>query len=748
MGEVKMGIKYNDKMGVFKLDTPSSSYMLKVADKDGFVLHLYYGRKLSSFETDDLARIGQPPFLPSLNERERASFMDCAPFEFPTHGLGDYREDAFRVLNKNGNTATSFQFKDYRIYNGKPSLKGLPATFGNESECETLEITGTDTANGLEITLLYSVFDDVDAIARSVRVKNTGKFDSIMLTKVLSLCTEFYGDEYDVLTLHGSWARERVMDRKHLGFGKLSVSSKRGESSHQEHPFLALMERKADEDNGEVYGFNFVYSGNFTAVAERSQFDTVRVLMGINPEDFSWQLKSGEEFTAPEVISVYSCEGLGRMTRTFHDLYRKHLIRSPYKDEMRPVLINNWEATYFDFNTEKLLSIAKEASALGIEMLVMDDGWFGHRNDDSSSLGDWYVNETKLEGGLKKISDGLKALGMKFGIWMEPEMVSPDSDLYREHPDWAIHLPERKGVQSRAQFVLDLSNPLVVEHTFKQISAVLKSAEISYLKWDMNRQLTDVGSAYLGAENQGELFHRYVLGVYELQERLVTEFPELLLENCSGGGARFDPGMLYYSPQIWTSDDQDPIERLKIQEGTALIYPLSSMGAHVCDCPNHTTGRTTPFSTRGYVALAGTFGYELDVTRISEDDRKLIPAQISMYHSYSGLVREGDYYRVASYRENGCWDCWECVSKDKEEALVTIINVKARVNLKPRLVRLKGLDPERLYSLKYFDINTGREEENETVLKGDALMYAGILATGDYHGDFKGRLLHITGKKQ
>ena len=376
--------------------------------------------------------------------------------------------------------------------------------------------------------------------------------------------------------------------------------------------------------------------------------------MGINPEDFCWNLRSGEEFSAPEAVMVYSHEGIGGMSRMFHDLYRKHLIRSKYRDAVRPILINNWEATYFDFDTDKLISIAKEASRLGIEMLVMDDGWFGKRNSDDNSLGDWVVNENKLKGGLKYLVDEVNKFGMKFGIWIEPEMISPDSDLYRAHPDWAIHIPGRKGVQSRAQFVLDLSRPEVVDYTYGQVRRILKSANIEYLKWDMNRQITDLGSAGLDSESQGELFHRYVLGVYELQERLVTEFPDLLLENCSGGGARFDPGMLYYGPQIWCSDNADAIARLEIQQGTALMYPLSTMGAHVSDCPNHTVGRTTPFETRGYVALAGTFGYELDVTRIPEADRNMIPAQTKMYHRFSDIVRLGDYYRISSFQDVGC----------------------------------------------------------------------------------------------
>ena len=738
-----MSIRYYKKDRIFKLDTPRSTYMIKIADEEGFILHMYYGRRLLDADVGDLCRIGEHPFVPSKNERDRCSFMDCAPFEYPGHGLGDYRDDAVSILNEDGFSAVSFLFKEYRITEGKPGIKGLPATFADDQDCATLEIIAEDRENGLEASLYYSAFEDVDAIARSVRIRNIGKYGNVRLTKVLSSCTEFYGDEYDTIFLHGTWARERNIDRKPLGYGKHYMSSVRGESSHQEHPFICLASRKADEDYGDVYGFSFVYSGNFIAQAEKSQFDSVRVLMGINPCDFCWNLKAGEEFCAPEVISVYSSTGLGDMSRTFHDLYRKHLIRSPYKSRKRPILINNWEATYFNFDTEKLISIAKEASKLGIELLVMDDGWFGHRDDDSSSLGDWFINEKKLKGGLKYLVDEVNKLGMKFGIWMEPEMISPDSELYRAHPDWAIHIPGRKPSMSREQYVLDLSRRDVIEYIFGQVEKILSSANIEYLKWDMNRQLTDLGSAALGREEQGELFHRYCLGVYELQERLVKRFPDLLLENCSGGGARFDPGMLYYSPQIWTSDDMDPLERLKIQQGTALIYPLSTMGAHVCDCPNHSTGRTTPFETRAYVALAGTFGYELDVTRIPEADRNMIPSQVSMYHKYNDLVRDGDYYRVASYQDNHEWDCWEVVSKDKKEALVTIISVIGRVNHKSRLLKLKGLDPEKLYSLRYYNMEKAEEDEECLRLRGDALMYAGINLTGDYRGDFKGRLLHI-----
>ena len=579
--------------------------------------------------------------------------------------------------------------------------------------------------------LQYGIFDEADVITRSVKVVNTGKED-LYLTKVYSACLDMDNKDFEAISLHGSWARERQIQTVPVSHGKYSVESIRGESSHQDHPFLALKTKNADQENGEVYAMHFVYSGNFKAQVQSDQFDQVRMTVGIHPEDFTWKLKEGESFQAPETVLVYSAQGLGQMTRIFHDFYRNHLIRSEYKNQKRPILINNWEATYFDFTTEKLLDIARQASRLGIEMLVMDDGWFGHRSDDNTSLGDWKVNEQKLNGGLKYLVDEVNKIGLKFGIWFEPEMISPDSDLYRAHPDWAIALPERTPCRSRNQFVLDLSRPEVVDYVYEAVASILRSANIAYVKWDMNRQLTDLGSVYLDKDRQGELCHRYVLAVYELQARLMKEFPDLLLENCSGGGARFDPGMLYYSPQIWCSDDTDAIERLKIQEGTALIYPLSTMGAHVSDCPNHTVGRVTPFATRGNVALAGTFGYELDITKIPAEDREQIPKQVELYHKYNDLVRGGDYYRIASYAKNHAYDCYEVVAKDKSEALITFVQVLNRPNYHSRRIQIPGLDPKKRY----------RNEESGEIYYGDTLANAGINILNPW-GDFQSVLIHL-----
>ena len=723
-------IQFNATTRTFKLDTKNTTYVIAICDEEQFLGHVYYGARISD-DAAYLLRTEEAPFVPSKNNRDRSSFFDTFPTEYPGNQVGDYRESAIAVRDANNHSAVQFVYCGHRITDEKLALKGLPATFAPKGEVMTLELDVADPVLGLEATLFYSVFEKEDVITRSITVKNSSG-ETIYLTKIMSLSLDMDQEDYRMLTLHGSWARERQMDFRNIGYGKQNVGSTRGESSHQEHPFVALVSEKATQESGCVYGFHFVYSGNFLAQVEKSQFDSLRVQMGIHPDNFCYQLCPGDSFVAPEVVMTYSANGLGQMSRNLHDLYREHLIRSPYSTKERPVLINNWEATYFNFDTEKLLSIAREAKKAGIEMLVMDDGWFGYRNDDNTSLGDWTVNENKLQGGIKYLVDEVNKIGLKFGIWFEPEMISPDSNLYREHPDWAIAIEGRVPCRSRNQYVLDLSRREVVDYVYESIANVLRSANIEYVKWDMNRQLTDLGSAYLGKENQGELCHRYVLAVYELQERLLAEFPNLLLENCSGGGARFDPGMLYYSPQIWCSDDTDAIERLSIQEGTALIYPLSTMGAHVSDCPNHTVGRVTPFATRGDVALAGTFGYELDITKIPEEDRAQIPEQIARYHKYNALVRGGDYYRIASYRENHMYDCYEVVAKDKSEALITFVQVLNRPNYHSRRIRVYGLDPATQY----------RIEGEDKLYYGDTLMNAGILVQNMW-GDFQSKLIHI-----
>ena len=728
-----MSVTFNEEKKIFRLDTEKSTYVMGVSP-EGFLGHIYYGDRLFMEADNYLLRMEEPPYTPSVNKREKSAFLDFFPMEYPTGGIGDYRESCLNIRNAAGNMGCELHYTGHEIYKGKKGLKGLPASFATEDEAETLEITLKDADLDLEVVLSYTAFEKENVITRSVRVQNQGKED-LRIEKILSACLDMDNENFSMLSLHGTWARERHIQTGELHYGKQVISSARGESSHQEHPFIALVTNGTEQENGKVYAMHFVYSGNFMAETELCQFDNLRMTMGINPEEFSWLLTPGEEFQAPEVVIVYSGNGLGAMTRSYHDFYRNHLIRSKFKYEKRPILINNWEATYFDFNTDKLLDIAREAKKCGIEMLVMDDGWFGKRNSDNCSLGDWKVNEEKITGGLKHLVDEVNKIGLQFGIWFEPEMISPDSDLYRAHPDWAIQIQGREATQSRNQYVLDFSRPEVRDYAYECVASVLRSANIAYVKWDMNRQLSDLGSSYLPKERQQELFHRYVLGVYELQERLVTEFPDLLLENCSGGGARFDPGMLYYSPQIWCSDNTDAVERLMIQEGSALIYPLSAIGAHVSDCPNHSVGRVTPFETRGHVALSGTFGYELDITKIPEEDRALIPEQTATYNKYRHLIQQGEYYRIASYRENHKYDCWALSSQDKKEVLVTYVQVLGVPNSHSRKVFLRGFDPKVTYRL----------EGTEETYTGEMLMKGGFLMK-DFWGDFKSRLYHFTAK--
>ena len=715
-----MAITYFEKERIFKLDTPNSSYVIGIVDKENFVGHVYYGKKLRDANIAYLLRTGEGPFVPSENNRERVSFYDTFPMEYAGNGLGDYRRSSISVRTAGGHTAVSLFYVSHKIYAGKPGLAGLPATFGDENACETLELLCEDPVLGLKVTLLYTAFSDVDVITRSVRIENNGEM--LYLTKALSFSMDMDNRDFTLLTMHGSWARERMLEHRKVKKGFMGVESVRGESSHQEHPFMALAAGNADQSHGEVYGMHFVYSGNFIGQVELGQFDTVRVGMGIHPENFCWKLEKGESFQTPEVVLVYSDTGYDGMTHQFHELYRNHLIRSEYKDKKRPILINNWEATYFDFNTEKLLSIAKKASELGIEMLVMDDGWFGHRNDDSSSLGDWYVNEEKLNGGLKHLVDEVNKLGLKFGIWFEPEMISPDSKLYEAHPDWAIQIPGRKPVKGRNQLLLDFSRKEVVDAVYEQMCQVLDQGNIEYVKWDMNRSMAEVYS--MTAEEQGSVQYDYMLGLYDFLERIISRYPDLLIEGCSGGGGRFDAGMLYYTPQIWCSDNTDAVDRVRIQYGTSFGYPVSAVGSHVSAVPNHQTGRKTSLHTRGVCAMAGTFGYELDPAKMTDEERKEIREQIVEYKKYAQLVQNGLYYRLSNpfAEEIGAW---EFVSEDGKEVLVNVVMLEIHGNMTVNYVKMKGLCAGQFYK----DSNTGK------IYPAEALMEVGIpmpLEFGEY----------------
>lgn len=711
-----MPISFDEQKKIFKLDTKNTTYAMQVI-RHGCLAHLYYGKKLIDNDLGYLIRGINLSFAayPAEEVPDRSFSFGTTPLEYPAFGIGDFRTSCISVMGEDGTGVTDIRYVSHRIYSGKPTLCGLPATYADENEADTLEIDMKDELTGVVVTLIYTAFREHDAITRSCVVKNCSDKD-VNIKRVLSICLDFDNYDYDMITLYGKWAVERQIERRRLAHGTQGIESMRGSSSHQQNPFVALVSKNADEDSGEAYGFSLVYSSNFLAQAEVGELNTTRFVMGINPQNFSWKLSAGESFTAPEVVMVYSDRGIGEMSRTYHRLYRNNLCRGYWKNRRRPILINNWEATYFTFDEKKLYDIAVSASELGIEMFVMDDGWFGKRNGDTSGLGDWYVNESKIKGGLKKLVDNVHKLGMKFGIWFEPEMISEDSDLYRAHPDWCLHVPGRGRSLSRCQLVLDMSRQDVVDYLFERMSSIIGESGIEYVKWDFNRNLTEVSSRLLPAERQCETAHRYVLGVYQLLERLLNAFPKLLLEGCSGGGGRFDAGMLYYSPQYWTSDDTDALERVRIQYGTSYVYPVSSMGAHVSVCPNEQTGRNVDLITRGHVAMSGTFGYELDLTKLTDEEKEIVKQQIKEFDSNYDVITFGDQYRLINPFEDSYSAAWMFVSPDKDKALVKYIQTKSDPNPPMRRLKLKGLDPNRRYT----------EELSGISYMGDTLMNAGI----------------------
>lgn len=722
-----MPISYDQQQRVFRLNTPHTSYFIAIAGREGFVGQVYYGPSIPDDDMRYLLRLEERPGPPDSNPRERASFYDGFPFEYPAWGGGSFREPCLRVRDAKGGGNCELFYESHIIFPGKPLLPGLPAAYGAPEECATLEIVCRDPVLELRAHLLYTVFENSDVICRSVRLENAGDVP-LTLTAALSASLELDNRDFDIITLRGSWSREWDICRRPLAYGRQEAFSQRGISSHQYHPFMALCEHTATQERGLVYGMSFVYSGNFLVQAELDQFDKVRAVMGIHPDGFSWLLEPGSSFQTPEALLICTENGLGGMSRAYHDLLREHLIRGQRKH--RPTLLNSWEACYFDFDHDKLLELGREAAESGIELLVVDDGWFGRRTDETTSLGDWYVNEEKLPGGLKRLGDELGEMGVKLGVWMEPEMISPDSDLYRTHPDFAMAHPDRSPTLARNQLVLDLTRKEVRDHVYCQMSAVLRSAPIVYLKWDMNRPLTDLHSSSLPPERQGEAAHRYMLGVYELQERLVTDFPDLLLENCCSGGGRFDAGMLYYSPQIWTSDNGEAIDRLGMQEAAAMAYPLSAMGAHVTCCPCHVNGRVTPFATRGMVSLPGCFGYELDTGKLTAAERAMIPDQLEAYRLYSPVFHDGDYYRLASYRENQFYDAMMAVSKDKSRAVVLYVQVRSRAYRRSLRLPLAGLEEASQY----------REGSAGTIRAGRSWMQGGLLLK-DVQTDFHSELI-------
>ena len=718
-----MAIIVDEKKGLFQLITDNTEYQMK-ADKYGVLKHLWYGEK-TGCDMEYLQSYPDVGFSGNIYDagNDRTYSLDTLPLEYACDGVGDYRVTGAAAVHSDGSCALDLRYKSYRISKGKYSIKGLPAVYADENEAETLEIILKDKYSDIEVTLRYGVLPKLDIITRCASVANNTN-EPVILTKAASLCLDIPHGEWEWVHFHGRHAMERLTERMPLCHGIQESSSTRGTSSHHQNPTVLLCSPDCTETSGSCIGAALMYSGSFQTKIQLDQMEQVRLVMGINPELFRWELKPSEVFDTPEVIMSYSSNGMEKLSHNFHKVIREHVCRGKYKLEERPVLINNWEATYFDFNEEKILKIAEQAASLGVDMLVLDDGWFGKRDDDCSGLGDWFVSEEKLNGGLGKLAEKIKSLGMKFGLWFEPEMVSEDSDLYRSHPDWAIKIPSRNPVRSRYQLVLDMINPEVRDYLFGAISDILKNADISYIKWDMNRSICDWYTPCLSAENQGEMPHRYVLGLYELLERLTTAFPDVLFEGCSGGGGRFDAGMLYYCPQIWCSDDTDAFERTKIQYGTSFFYPVSAIGSHVSAVPNHQTGRITPIETRAVTAMAGSFGYELDLNTLSHDEKQEVKEQIVRFKKDGPLIHNGLYYRLSDSL-NDKYAMWGFVSEDKKEVLVHGVIFRTEPNRTQYLVKLRGLLPDTNYRLA----------ENGEVYKGSALMNGGILlpkSWGDY----------------
>ena len=710
-----MAIIVDEKTGLFQLITDNTEYQMK-ADKYGVLKHLWYGEK-TGCDMEYLQSYPDVGFSGNIYDagNDRTYSLDTLPLEYACDGVGDYRVTGAAAVHSDGSCALDLRYKSYRISKGKYSIKGLPAVYADENEAETLEIILKDKYSDIEVTLRYGVLPKLDIITRCASVANNTN-EPVILTKAASLCLDIPHGEWEWVHFHGRHAMERLTERMPLCHGIQESSSTRGTSSHHQNPTVLLCSPDCTETSGSCIGAALMYSGSFQTKIQLDQMEQVRLVMGINPELFRWELKPSEVFDTPEVIMSYSAKGMEKLSHNFHKVIREHVCRGKYKLAERPVLINNWEATYFDFNEEKILKIAEQAAALGVDMLVLDDGWFGKRNDDCSGLGDWFVNGKKLCGGLGSLAEKINRMGMKFGLWFEPEMVSEDSELYRIHPEWAIQIPSRKPIRSRYQLVLDMTNPEVREYLFNSISKILKSTDISYVKWDMNRSICDLYTSCLSAANQGEISHRYVLGLYELLERLTSEFPDVLFEGCSGGGGRFDAGMLCYCPQIWCSDDTDAYERTKIQYGTSFFYPVSAVGSHVSAVPNHQTGRTTPIETRAITAMSGSFGYELDLNTLSDSEKQEVREQITRFKKYGRLIHNGLYYRLSDPM-NDKFAVWEFVSEDKKEVLVNGVIFRTEPNRTQYLIKLRGLSADADYRL----------DDSGEVYKGSALMNGGIL---------------------
>lgn len=686
---------------------------MRVLD-NGVLQHVYYGEKIPKEDLSYYQFFQERAFSPCIQVEGTYASMDTIPQEYTTFGRGDYRQPSLVIEGSEGRQINELTFVSSEIIAGKPKLPGLPQLDVDIEQVETLVITMRDVITGAVILLHYSVFAKEDVIARHTVICNISEMP-MQIRKAASLSLDLERADLDMISLKGSWTRERHISRRSIGQGTTSVESRRGSSSHQLNPFVALCEKDAGEYQGEVYGISFIYSADFEISAEVDQFETTRVQAGINPETFSWKLFPGEEFVTPEALLTYSSDGLNTMSRNFHRVCRNHLGKCADRGVKHPIIMNSWEAMYFDLSEEKVMQFIRGCKGLGIDTFVMDDGWFGHRDSDQSSLGDWFVDTRKFRNGLRNIVDCCHKNDMKFGIWFEPEMISRDSVLFREHPDWCIHCDLAEPVESRHQLALDMSRKEVVDCIYDQMKKMIEEYDISYIKWDLNRNLTDIGSCGLSADCQKEFTHRYILGVYTLMERFNRDFPDVFFEGCSGGGGRFDFGILYYMPQIWTSDDTDAVERMKIQYGTSYVYPPSAMVAHISACPNHQTGRTTPFDTRGEVAQMCNYGYELNVGLLSKEEQQKIVAQIEKHKRLKSLIRDGEFYRLKDpFQGNVC--AWQLVSENQEQAYVFVGYREVEPHAKAEYLKLKGLSPEKIYVVEQLGIT----------VSGATLMRAGI----------------------
>ena len=718
-----MAILFDPDKRSYTLHTEHTTYQLQ-ADRFDRLLHLYYGRR-SEGCFDYLLSYADRGFSGNPYEAgdERSYSMDALPQEFPVQGDGDFRSPLLIVRDEKGTFGCDLKLRSHSIRPGKYALPGFPAVYADAEDdgAETLELVLENARLGLRVTLLYGVLPKLDIITRAAIAENRGS-GTVTVEKFQSACLDFVSGDYDLVCFHGRHAMERTPERRALRHGASVIGSRRGYSSHQYNPFVILTDRETTETAGRCWAMQFVYSGGFEAEAELDQYGQTRLQMGLAEDKFAYPLRPGETLIAPEVILSFSGTGLETLSHNLHRCLRRHVCRGRYRDAVRPLLLNSWEASYFDFSGDTIRALAREAKELGVELLVMDDGWFGERWDDRHGLGDWTANEKKLGCTLGELITDVNALGLRFGIWMEPEMVNEDSELYRRHPDWALTIPGEKPVRARCQLVLDLSRPEVCDYLFDSLCSVLDQGKIEYLKWDVNRSISEVYSR--AAEDQGRVLYDYMRGLYGVLERLVTRYPELLLEGCSGGGGRFDAGMLYYSPQIWCSDNTDAIDRLTIQYGTSFGYPASTVGAHVSACPNHQTGRITPLATRAAVAMAGTFGFELDPKKLSAGEKAEVRREIAAFREDAPLVQNGLYYRLSDPTRELCC-AWAFVSEDGKRCLLSAVLQSRHGNMPAQYVKLRGLSPCARY----------RVRETGIVLPADALMDAGLplpLELGEY----------------